>query len=315
MKLVNDIHIVALAGGVGGAKFVAGLAKYCAPHSLTIIVNTADDFEHLGLYISPDVDTVCYTLGNIENPVTGWGIAHDSYSVLDGIRHLGGPDWFRLGDKDISTHLERTRRLQKGEKLHEITKEFCRAWGIEIPILPMSNDPVRTTILTKDNRTLQFQEYFVLYRCEPVIKKISFKGVEKAEPAPGVIDALERADLVIICPSNPWVSIDPILSLSKVRSLIRNKPAVSISPIIHGKTIKGPASKMFIEMGKEASAISVAEHYQGIITDFILDAMDADLFDKVCRLEIRPHVTNTIMRNQREREKLALNVLNYMQIL
>ena len=206
------MKITALAGGVGGAKLAHGLAQVLSPEELTIIVNTGDDFEHLGLTICPDLDTVCYTLANLANPETGWGRVDETWNVISNIEKLGGPNWFRLGDSDIATHIERTRRLREGQTLTQITKDFCRAWGIKHTILPMSDSPVRTMVNT-DEGELTFQEYFVHRRCEPRVKSFRFEGVEIAEPTISVKEAIESADVIVICPSNPWVSIDPILQV------------------------------------------------------------------------------------------------------
>src|SRR5688572_13072733 len=234
------MKIVAFAGGVGGAKFAHGLAHVLPPEDLTVIVNTGDDFEHYGLYICPDLDTVCYTLAGMANPDTGWGRVNETWNAIENAARLGGPAWFRLGDQDLGTHLERTRRLNKGQTLSQITSDFCKAWGIEQTILPMSDQPVRTIVETEEG-DLAFQEYFVYRRCEPRVTGFRFEGVDLAVPAPGVREAIQSGDAVIICPSNPWVSIDPILHVIKKV----DKPVIGISPIIGGQTVKGPAAKMF----------------------------------------------------------------------
>ncbi|MBE3117592.1 MAG: 2-phospho-L-lactate transferase, partial [Candidatus Atribacteria bacterium] len=207
------MKIVALAGGVGGAKLADGLAQLLPPENLTIVVNTGDDFEHLGLYISPDLDTVCYTLAGLVNPETGWGRREETFHVLENLQKLGGPDWFHLGDRDLATHIERTRRLREGQPLSQITRDFCHAWGVRQPVLPMSDQPVRTMLDTTEDGELAFQEYFVHRKCEPKVKGFRFAGIEMARPAPGVLEMIEQADAVVVCPSNPWVSIDPILAV------------------------------------------------------------------------------------------------------
>src|SRR5688572_8728343 len=274
------MKIVALAGGVGGAKLALGLAQILPPGDLTVIVNTGDDFEHYGLYICPDLDTVCYTLAGLANPETGWGRLNETWNVIENASMLGGPTWFRLGDRDMGTHLERTRRLKEGQTLSQITKDFCRAWGIEQTILPMSDQPVRTIVET-DEGDLAFQEYFVHRRCEPRVKGFRFDGVDKAEPARGGCEAIQSADGIIICPSNPWVSIDPILRVISLTPALsqseRGKPVVAVSPIIGGQTIKGPAAKMYREMGIEPSALAVANHYRGLTTGFVFDTIDKQL--------------------------------------
>lgn len=299
-------QIVAFAGGVGGAKLAHGLAQILSPEELTIIVNTGDDFEHLGLSISPDLDTVCYTLGGLANPETGWGRVNETWNTIANVERLGGPAWFRLGDQDIATHLERTRRLKAGQPLSQITRDFCKAWGIQHTVLPMSDSPVRTMVDT-DEGELAFQEYFVHRLCEPRVKGFRFDGVEAAVPAPGAVDALDAADAIIFCPSNPWVSIDPILHVIKKV----NKPVVAISPIIGGKTVKGPAAKMYTELGITPSALAVAKHYRTILTGFVLDNADAAIENDIKDLNVKTLVTDTLMNHLTERTRLANDVLNF----
>jgi LPPG:FO 2-phospho-L-lactate transferase len=301
-------RIVALAGGVGGAKLAHGLTQVLAPEDLTIIVNTGDDFEHLGLYICPDLDTVCYTLAGLANLETGWGRKDESWNAIENVGTLGGPDWFRLGDRDLGTHLERTRRLRAGDPLSRITHDFCRTWGIGHTILPMSDQPVHTLVNT-DEGELEFQQYFVLRRCEPKVKGFQLAGIERARPAPGVLEAVEQADAVVICPSNPWVSIDPILAVAGIRSALEAKAVVAVSPIIAGSTVKGPAAKMYRELGIEPSAAAVATHYRGLLTGFVLDTLDSALADKI---EQRTLVTDTLMKSITDRTHLAEDVLHFI---
>lgn len=298
------MKITALAGGVGGAKLAHGLAQILAPKDLTVIVNTGDDFEHLGLSICPDLDTVCYTLAGLANPETGWGRVNESWNTISNIEKLGGPNWFRLGDQDFATHIERTRRLKDGQLLSQITKDFCSAWGIKHSVLPMTDYPVRTMVNT-DEGELAFQEYFVHRRCEPKVKSFRFDGVEAAEPAVGVHEAFESADAIIICPSNPWVSIDPILLVSPQI----NKSVIAVSPIIGGKAVKGPAAKMYEELGIEPSALAVAKHYRSLLSGFVLDDIDSDLSDKI---DARILVTNTMMNTFADRARLATDVLHFI---
>jgi LPPG:FO 2-phospho-L-lactate transferase len=301
------MKITALAGGVGGAKLAHGLAQILPPEDLTVIVNTGDDFEHLGLFISPDLDTVCYTLAGLANPETGWGRAGETWNTITNVEKLGGPAWFRLGDQDIATHLERTRRLKEGKPLSEITKEFCKAWGIEPTVLPMTDSPVRTMV-NSDEGELAFQEYFVHRRCEPRVKGFRFDGVEVAEAAPGVREALESADAVVFCPSNPWVSIDPILRVvGKIQ-----KPVIAVSPIIGGKAVKGPAAKMYAELGIEPSALAVAKHYRTILTGFVLDTTDLESEKQIRDLSVKTLVTDTIMNQSTDRIRLANDVLHFI---
>lgn len=309
------MKIVALAGGVGGAKLVDGLARLLPPEDLTIVVNTGDDFEHMGLHISPDVDTVCYTLAGLSNPNSGWGIARDTFYALESIRILGGSDWFRIGDRDIATHLERTFRLAKGQSLSQITRDFCIAWGIHHRVLPMSNDPVRTYVNTIEFGELPFQEYFVHRHFSPKVKSFRYFGVESAHATPGVLEAIKSARAVIICPSNPWVSIDPILSVPGFRIVLAEKCVVAVSPIIGGETVKGPAAKMYSELGIQPSALAVAKHYESILTGFILDRVDTSLEEIIQQMGIRTYSTYTIMTSAEERRCLAQDVLDFIQTL
>lgn len=312
----KNMKIVALAGGVGGAKLADGLAQMLPPENLTVIVNTGDDFTHWGLNISPDIDTVCYTLGGLANPITGWGRMDESWSVFEQMERLGAESWFRLGDKDLATHLERTCRLREAEPLSSITRDFCQRWGIRHSVLPMTDEPVATMVDTVEMGELAFQEYFVHQRCEPTVKGFRFEGIEKAKPAPGVLEAIEKADAVVICPSNPWVSVDPILKTLKNLEIFESKCMIAVSPIIGGKTVKGPAAKMFAELGIEPSALAVARHYGSpLLTGFILDTVDADLMEAVSALTIVPFSTNTIMNLSDNRRKLAQDVLNFIQRL
>lgn len=305
------MKITALAGGVGGAKLAHGLAQILAPEELTVIVNTGDDFEHLGLYICPDLDTVCYTLGGLANPDTGWGRVSETWNTISNIEKLGGPAWFRLGDQDIATHLERTRRLKEGQSLSQITGDFCKAWGVEHTILPMSDSPVRTMVDT-DEGELAFQEYFVHRHCEPRVRGFRFEGVDSAEAVVGAREALAAADAVVICPSNPWVSVDPILRVLPLNSLKGQKPVVAVSPIIGGKTVKGPAAKMFTELGIEPSALAVAKHYRNILTGFVLDNADSSMENDVKSLSVKTLVTDTLMNHLADRTRLAMNVLHFI---
>ena len=308
------MRVLALAGGVGGAKLVDGLAQNLPPSDLVVVVNTGDDFEHLGLRICPDLDTVCYTLAGFANPDTGWGRSDESWNALESWVQLGGPDWFRLGDRDLGTHLDRTRRLRAGEPLHEVTANFCAAWGIGYQVLPMSNDPIPTRVLTGDGE-LAFQEYFVRLRCQPVVRGFRFEGGDAASPAPGVLAAIRTADLVVICPSNPWVSIDPILAVPGIRPALLEKPTLAVSPIIGGETVKGPAAKMYAELGFEPSAYTVSKHYAGLIDGFVLDQIDRDQENAIQGMEIQTLATDTWMKTIADRFRLAQEVLDFGQLL
>jgi LPPG:FO 2-phospho-L-lactate transferase len=306
------MKIVALAGGVGGAKLVDGFAQLLSSEDLTIIVNTGDDFEHLGFYISPDLDTVCYTLAGLANPDTGWGRNNDTFLALKNIQDLGGPDWFRIGDKDLATHLMRSLLMQDGKSLSQVTQTFCQAWGVRHLVLPMSDEPVRTMVSTVECGELAFQEYFVHQNCEPKVKGFRFARIDSAQPAPGVLDALEKSDAVVICPSNPWVSIDPILAVGDLRSVIASKTVVAVSPILAGKTVRGPAAKMYSEMGIEPSALAVSNHYADLLSGFVLDSSDSDMSG---RFSIPITITKTLMKTIADRRHLAQDVLNLTQTI
>ena len=304
------MKIVALAGGVGGAKLADGLAQVVPAEDLTVIVNTGDDFEHFGLSISPDLDTVCYTLAGLANPDTGWGRVGDSEAALRSVELLGGPTWFWLGDRDLGTHLERTRRLQAGESLSAITADFCRAWGVRAGVLPMSDQPVRTMVDT-DEGELAFQNYFVQRGYEPKVKGFRFAGLDRAKPAPGVLEAINAAQLIVICPSNPWVSVAPILALGEVRAALAGQSIVAVSPIIGGKAVKGPAAKMFAELGIEPSALAVARYYGSLLSGFVLDQQDAGQASQVRELGIMPLASAALMRDRADRARLAKEVLKF----
>lgn len=306
------MKIVAFAGGVGGAKLADGLAQIIKPQDLTIVVNTGDDFEYLGLSISPDLDTVCYTLAGISNEETGWGRSGDTFTILEYVRQLGGPAWFRLGDQDIATQLERTRLLKAGRSLSQITRDFCQVWAVQCSVIPMTDQLVRTIVDTLDYGELEFQEYFVHHNCEPIVRGFRFNGIENSFPAPGFLEAIERADAVVFCPSNPWVSIDPILAVPGISLAITKKSTVAVSPIISGLAVKGPAAKMFFEMGIRPSASAVAHHYENLLSGFIMDYRDADLSSE---LTIPFRTTNTMMKSRTDRRRLAEDVLNLIKHL
>lgn len=304
------MKVLALAGGVGGAKLADGLAQVLPPDELTIVVNTGDDFEHFGLTICPDLDTVCYTLAGLANPETGWGRVGETQQAMNSLQVLGGPAWFWLGDRDLGTHLERTRRLLAGDALSAITADFCAAWGIRPRVLPMSDQPVRTIVQTGEGE-LAFQEYFVARRCEPQVSGFRFDGVAQAQPAPGVLETVAAADLVIVCPSNPWVSVAPILAVPGLGSALAAKPAVAVSPIIGGQALKGPAAKMFSELGIVPSALAVAQHYGSLLRGFVFDELDAAQAEAVSALGIMPLVTVTVMKDRTDRAQLASEVLAF----
>jgi LPPG:FO 2-phospho-L-lactate transferase len=306
------MKIVALAGGVGGAKLADGLAQILSPADLTVVVNTGDDFEHMGLCICPDVDTICYTLAGLANPTTGWGRQAETFQTLENIHTLGGPDWFQIGDKDLGTHLERTRRLKEGQSLSQITQHFCQVWGVRHLILPMSDQPVHTMVDTLDAGELPFQEYFVHRNCEPKVRGFRFAGIESAQPAPGVLISIKESDAVVFCPSNPWVSIDPILALPGLRPALAMKTILAVSPIIGGQTVKGPAAKMYTELGIIPSALAVARHYADLLSGFIIDIVDQSMARE---FSIPVTITQTLMKTNADRYSLAQDVLHLVQSL
>ncbi len=307
---VANLKVVALAGGVGGARLSDGLAQVLSPENLTIIVNTGDDFEHLGLMICPDLDTVCYTLAGLANPVTGWGRAGETWRAIEALGLLGGPSWFRLGDQDLGLHLERTRRRRLGQPLSHIVQHFCQVFGIHPRILPMTDDSTPTWVYTIDGE-MPFQEYFVRRQCQPIVTGFEFQGAEVASPAPGVLDAIHLADMVVFSPSNPWVSLDPILAIPGIRSAVKDRPVVAVSPIIGGQTVKGPAAKMFAELGIPPTAAAVARHYAELLCGFVIDQVDCGLEAEIQQLEMRTCVTNAIMRTPLDRARLAKEVIDF----
>jgi len=307
----NGYRIVALAGGVGGAKLAYGLYRTLGER-LAVVVNTGDDFEHWGLTICPDLDTVMYNLAGLNHPELGWGLAGETQRALAMMQRYGGESWFGLGDGDLATHLLRTQRLRSGLNLTEVTFELKAALDITAALLPMSDQPVRTLVQT-DEGVLPFQRYFVQRRCEPRLLGLEFDGIDAARPSPQVLAALDRAAAVVLCPSNPYLSLDPILLLPGLAERLRAfaGPVVAVSPIVGGQAIKGPAAKIMAELGVEASALAVAQHIAGRIRldGFVLDAVDAHLADAVAALGVTPRVTDTIMRDAESKERLAREVL------
>jgi len=302
-------RVTALAGGVGGAKLAAGLSQLLAER-LTVIVNTGDDFEHLGLRISPDIDTVCYTLAGLSNLDTGWGRANETWNALRTISELGGLDWFKLGDQDIGLHLERSRRLREGETLSQITQDFCQAFNIQSNVLPMSDQEVSTWVFT-ENEELSFQEYFVHQQCKPNVKGFRFEGAEIAKPAPGILEDIAEAEIIVICPSNPWVSIGPILAVPGILESLIDKQVIAVSPIIGGKAIKGPAAKMYSELGFTPSALAVARQYKDFLSGFVLDQVDQNLERETKNLGIQTYVTDSLMKTNQDRVRLAKEVIKF----
>ncbi len=311
---MTDREIVALAGGVGGARMAAGLAHCVAPGELTVIVNTADDFEHMGLSISPDLDTVMYTLAGLENAGQGWGLAGETWSFMEATGRLGGETWFRLGDRDLATHVERTRRLASGAPLSQVTTALAAALGVASHILPMSDAPVRTFVETDVGR-LAFQDYFVRHRCEPQLRAVAFEGAERAHALPAAVSALANPGLtaIVLCPSNPYVSIAPLLAIDGLRRALarRRAPLVAVSPIVGGKAVKGPAAKMMSELGVEASALGIARYYRGVIDGIVIDEVDRTSAEEIAALGMAVHVTDTIMRDGPTRRRLGEETLAF----
>lgn len=305
---------VALSGGVGGAKLALGLAHLLGER-LSVIVNTGDDFEHLGLHVSPDVDTALYTLSGVVNAETGWGRREETWSFMQAVAALGAPTWFRLGDRDLATHVERTRRLRAGETLTGITAHLGDRLGVHAHVLPMSNEPVRTLVET-DEGTLAFQEYFVREQCRPRVRAIRFDGAACAKPAPEVLAALSGRELagVIVCPSNPWLSIDPILAVPGMREAIRagGAPVIAVSPLIAGRAVKGPTAKIMAELGLEPGPLRIIEHYAGLLDGFVLDTQDRAL---AARLPLPVNVTNTLMTTLDDKAALARECIGFCRQL
>jgi LPPG:FO 2-phospho-L-lactate transferase len=307
--------VVALSGGVGGAKLALGLSRVLPPDELVIIANTGDDFEHLGLAISPDIDTVTYTLAGLANPEVGWGRHDETWSFMETLASLGGETWFRLGDRDLAVHVERTRRLRAGEPLSAITADFCHRLGVGPRVLPMSDDPVRTRVRTDDG-WIDFQDYFVRWRCEPVVHELAFHGATTARAQGDFLTALAdpRLTAVVICPSNPFISIEPILAIPGVRTALADSvaPVVAVSPIIGGRAIKGPTAKMMAELGITPSASGVAYRYGGLIDGYIVDYAD---MDQVAHVDAKVTLAQTLMTTLADRDALARTVLQAAAIL
>lgn len=301
--------VLALAGGVGGAKLALGLSKVLTPEELTIVVNTGDDEEFFGLHIAPDLDTVMYTLAGLANPKTGWGLAGDTFQTLERLKAYDVQTWFSLGDKDMATHIRRTELLRQGSTLSQVTAVLHTKLGINHPIVPMSDDRVRT-IVTTSNGEIAFQEYFVKHQARPVVRALRFDGAEVAHPSPNFMEALRRPGLLVICPSNPFLSVAPILSVQNVRKHIEGFPGlrVAISPIVGGKALRGPAAKLLAELNQDVSCVGVAKQYQGICDVFVLDHADEGHVEDIAKLGMSPYVTRTIMNTDADKIELAQEI-------
>jgi LPPG:FO 2-phospho-L-lactate transferase len=303
-------RIVALAGGVGAAKLLRGLVRLVPSPNLVIVGNTGDDFEIHGLHVSADLDIVMYTLAGIVDEQKGWGIANDSFNCLDMLGKLGFETWFKLGDRDMATHVTRTKLLSEGRSLSEATAELCKRLDIEATLIPFSNDPVRTKIIS-GSEILEFQEYFVKRGTEDEVTRVVFDGAEKAKPAPGVVEAIEKAQRIVICPSNPILSISPMFSITEIKNALKETRGyvIGISPIIGGKALKGPADKIMASMGLEVSAYGVAKFYQDLLDHFIIDIVDEDQRKRIEELGIGVTVTDTVMKTLKDSVLLAKTAL------
>jgi LPPG:FO 2-phospho-L-lactate transferase len=304
--------ITALAGGVGAARLLRGLVRAVPAAEVTAIVNTGDDTVLHGLLICPDLDTVTYTLAGLNDDERGWGLAGETWSAMDALERLGGESWFRLGDRDLATHLYRTQRRAEGASLSEVTAEITRALGIGARLLPMSDDPVRTRVTLVEGPEIAFQEYFVRRRHAVAVQSVRFDGADRCRAAPGVLDAIMEADAVIICPSNPVVSIGPLLAVPGIAGALREQRprVIAVSPIIAGAALKGPADRLMTELGQESSVVGVARAYAEIAATLVVDHADAALSDAVEATGVRCMVTSTVMRTADDAERLSVSMLD-----
>ena len=303
--------ILAITGGVGGAKLALGLSKILNPDELLFLVNTGDDFQHLGLEISPDLDSLLYALSGKNNPELGWGRANETWDCISELEELGADSWFRLGDRDLALHLVRTQMLNQGATLQNVADRLSESLGIDHRIAPMSNDKISTTVNTPNGK-LAFQEYFVREQCEPAVIDFDFEGIENSKPNPVVMSWLDECDGIIICPSNPYVSVDTILSVPKYRDAFQSKPVIAVSPIVGGLAIKGPAAKMMKELGVPPTPIAVAKHYGSLLSGFVLDQTD---HEQAKDIPIPSIVTQTIMLTLQDRIGLAEQCVRFLEEL
>jgi LPPG:FO 2-phospho-L-lactate transferase len=305
------MKITALAGGIGASKLLLGLVRVMDARELTIIVNTGDDIVLHGLYISPDLDIVTYTLAGSVNPETGWGLTGDTFQTLKAMARYGRDQWFNLGDRDLATHIHRTALMAAGRSLTEVTDAIRRDWGVAARLLPMSDRPIPTTILT-DLGEMHFQEYLVKHRAEPSIQDIRFEGIESATPAPGVLQALRDADGILICPSNPLISIGPILAVPGVRETLwtRRGRVVAVSPLVGGKSLKGPSDRMLAECLIDPTSCGVAQLYQDIASLMVIDPADSGLCPEIQQQGVQPVLLPSVMRTDSDKERLARGVLS-----
>jgi len=304
--------VLALSGGVGGAKLAAGLAAELPAELLTIVANTGDDFQHFGFHIAPDLDSVMYALAGKNDRKRGWGLADESWQFMEALAAVGGETWFRLGDRDLATHVQRTALLKSGLGLEASTQVLCEELGVQHRLVPMTDQAVRTIVQTNEG-DLEFQQYFVAHQCEPKVKGFYFDGIGKALPnkAIGADLQAERYRAVIICPSNPFVSVDPILRLEGVQQALRSfsGPRVAVSPIVGGKALKGPAAKMMKELSMPSDALGVAHYYKGLLSHFVIDHVDAHLTPAIEELGLKVICTNSVMRTIEDQRQLAIEIL------
>jgi LPPG:FO 2-phospho-L-lactate transferase len=305
-------HILALAGGVGGGKLARGLAAVLPPEQLTVVVNTADDFVHLGLHVSPDIDSVLYALADLSDPERGWGLAGETWNFLAALEKLGGETWFQLGDRDLATHVLRTSELAAGRSLSDVTALLARRLGIAHTVAPMTDAPVRSVVDT-DEGPLAFQDYFVRRHCEPQFHGARFPGADTTDPSPTLQAALERAHAIVITPSNPFVSIDPILALRGVAPALAqwSGPIVAVSPIVGGTAVKGPLAKMLRERGSEPSPLAIAQHYGRLVDGWIIDTVDRAHAPAIEALGCRVQVCDTVMRALDGKRRLAQAAVDF----
>ena len=308
--ITNPPAVLALAGGVGGAKLALGLALLLDPGELVVCVNTGDDETFHGLHVSPDLDTIMYTLSGLSNEETGWGVGGDTFTALDMLGKFGADTWFNLGDRDFATHIRRTQLLADGKTLSEVTDELNRSLGVTQLVVPMSDDSVKTVLVT-DEGELPMQRYFVGRRAEPKIFEVRYLGADTATAAPGFQDALARAGMLVMCPSNPYLSLGPILAIPAVRKKIRAFPGkkVCVSPIVGGDAVNGPAGKIMAELGKEVSCVQVAREYLDICDVLVIDVQDEALAPQIQEMGITPLVTSTIMKTSQDKIALAKKIL------
>jgi LPPG:FO 2-phospho-L-lactate transferase len=309
---------VALSGGIGGAKLAFGLSQVLTDGELTVIANTGDDFEHLGLHVSPDVDTLLYTLSGVNNPDTGWGRGDETWSFMSALKEVGAPTWFQLGDKDLALNVFRTKELSRGKTLSDVVSFVAQQFGIQNRIIPMSDDPVRTMVDTTSG-TLEFQDYFVRQKCQPVVEQLRYQGSERARPSPGFQAVMESSQIeaFVICPSNPYLSIDPIFALPGVRESISDStaPVVAVSPVVAGESLKGPTGKIMSELGVPCNSVEVAWHYHGLIDGIIIDSQDAKLAAEIERANVQVVTANIVMKSAQDKSDLAKTLLSFARQL